>query len=493
MRRGRPPHVFLATVAIVLLIASACGSTSKPEAKDRTASDDTAATATDEGGEGTASPTGGTSRSRSSGTIGASTAEFPPAPVVAGGGPVRLGVGVTANSIKIGFNFSAPLGPAFAIVGFGGTPEGENTERIIIDALVKHYNTHGGLAGRKIIPVYNEYDAANSDSWEVLAAQACEKFVNDEKVFAVAAGHVGFNDALSNCLAKGKTPLMQQQQWPYDTKYIQDYSPYLYQPSRMRPERWVPAYIKGLKDAGYFTKGYKLGLMRFDSPVFTRIAAMMRNELKKLGLVLTSEAVIEAPHSVGDFGPMSSEISSATLQFQAAGITHVIYDEWAGQLPFFGITIADQQDFHPRYGFTSVNLTNTQAQQHSAENLHGSVAVSWLPGQDVAKPDDPRKGGALERCLAIIRAAGVSTNRLYDGTHCDSLFFLEAVLSKTNNITPEGLEATYPKLGTSYDSPYTFATKFGPERPDGASAVRIGRYVDSCTCYRYTSGNVDAG
>ena len=475
------------------LVATACGSTSKTQSTGRTAGTDSPATDGAAGGSGAPGASDAPTRSRSSGTIGAPAEEFPPAPIVAGGGPVRLGVGVTANSIKIGFHFSAPLGPAFAIVGFGGTPEGENNERVIIDALVKHYNSHGGLAGRKILPVYNEYEAASGESWEVLAAQACEKFVNDEKVFAVASGHVGFNDALSNCLAKGKTPLMQQQQWPYDTKYIKDYSPYLYQPSRMRPERWVPAYIKGLKDAGYFTKGYKLGLMRYDSPVFTRIASMMRNELKKLGLVLTSEAVIGAPHSVGDFGAMSSEISSATLQFRGAGITHVIYDEWAGQLPFFGITIADQQNFHPRYGFTSVNLTNTQAQQHSAENLHGSVVVSWLPGQDVAKPDDPRKGGALERCLAIIRAAGVTTNRLYDGTHCDSLFFLEAVLKKTNNITPEGLKATSEKLGSSYDSPYTFATKFASGRPDGASAVRIGRYVDGCTCYRYTSGDRPVG
>ncbi len=416
-----------------------------------------------------------------------------PAPIVSGGGAVHLGTGVTDKTIKIGFNHSAPLGPAFALVGFGGTPEGENTERIIIDALVKHMNAHGGLAGRKIVPIYYEYDATDSDSWDVVAEQACQKFINDEKVFAVVAGHVGGTDALAACMAKGKTPLVQQNQWPYDGKYFKDYANYLYQPSRMRPERWVPAYIAGLKDAGYFNAGYKLGLMRFDEPVFDRIATLIKSELKKRGLVLTSEAVIGTPHSVSAFGQMSTEISSATLRFRQDGVTHVIFDEWAGQMPFFGLTIADQQDFRPRYGFTSVNLTNTQALQHEPSQLNGSVVVSWLPGQDVGKADDPRRGGAHARCAKIFTDAGIAPNRLYNGTFCDSLFFLDQALSTTNNITPTGLGAASAKLGTSYDSPYTWDTKLELGRPDGGSAVRLGKYVEACTCYRYISGDRSVG
>lgn len=480
---------------VLALVATACGSTSKTQSTDRTAGTDAVATEDSVAGSAVPGATDGPSRgrSRSSGTVGAPASEFPPAPIVEGGGEVRLGTGVTANSIKIGFNHSAPLGPAFAIVGFGGEPEGVNDERQVIDALVKYFNTHGGLAGRKIIPVYYEYDAASGRTWDSLAAEACQRFVNDEKVFVVASGHVGGTDALLACLAEGKTPLLQQNQWPYDGVYFREYANYLYQPSRMRPERWVPAYVQGLKDAGYFTSGYKLGLLSYDAPVFGRISKLIRAELAKRGLKLTREEIIGTPQAVADFGPMATQMQNATLRFRADDVTHIIFNEWAGQMPFFYLTVADDQDYHPRYGFTSVQLGNTQAQQHDASQLRGAIIVSWLPSQDVARPDDPRKGGAFGRCDKIFRDAGVAPHRLYNGTFCDSLFFLEATLSKTNDITPTGLSAAGAKLGTSYDSPFTWSTRFAAGRPDGASAVRIGRYNDGCGCFRYTTPDRPVG
>lgn len=389
-----------------------------------------------------------------------------------------MGRGVTATTIKIGFNHAAPLGPAYRAVGFGGSAEGTD-ERSIAEALVKHLNKHGGIAGRKIVPVFFEYDAVTGGTWDSLAAAACEHFITDEKVFAVVSGHVGQTDSLLDCLAKGQTPLVTQNQWPYDAKYYTDYAKYLYQPGRMRPERWVPQYVDGLYASGYF-KGATVGILRFDAPVFDRIQKLFDAEFAKRKLTIAHEAVISTPQSVGDFGTMGAQLQNAIVQFRSKGVGHVIFNEWAAQIPFFFLTQAEEQGYRPRYGFTSVNLPGTIEQQAAPVQLEGALAVSWLPAQDVhLAKNDPRTGtGDIhEQCLKWVNANGYkSASRLYVGTYCDSLLFLKDSFGFTNNITPGGLWSAAPKLGTSYASPYTWKTKFALGRTDGASHVRMLKY-----------------
>jgi hypothetical protein len=430
-----------------------------------------------------------------------------PATPVPGGGPVVMGRGVTSTTIKIGVNHAAPLGPAYAAVGFGGSAEGTD-ERPITEALVRYLNKHGGIAGRKIELSFFEYDAVAGGSWDSLAAAACDKFINDDKVFAAISGHVGQTDSLVDCMAKGNTPLVTQNQWPYDGKYYKDYAKYLYQPGRMRPERWVPQYIDGLADLGYF-KGAKPGILRFDAPVFDRIQALINAELAKRKLPkIEYEAIISTPQSVGDFGGMAAQLQNAIVQFRSRGIEHVMFNEWAAQIPFFFLTQAEEQDYRPRYAFTSVNLPGTIEQQAAVAQLEGAVAVSWLPAQDthLAKLD-PRTGtgGIHEQCIKWANDNGYKTeSRLYVGTHCDSLLFLKKVFEHTNNITPEGLWAAAPKLGTSFQSPYTWKTRFTAGRGDGASHVRLQRYEvrnppcgnrddESKGCFYYTGALRSAG
>jgi ABC-type branched-subunit amino acid transport system substrate-binding protein len=484
------------------MLAAACSSTSKKADETSDADADALATADPRAtGDASATP----AATRSTATIG--SADTPaedvgeaPAPPVAGGGPVKMGRGVTATTIKIGVNHSAPLGPAYQAVGFGGSAEGTD-ERPITEALVKHLNKHGGIAGRKIIPTFFEYDAVTGGTWDSLAAAACDKFINDDKVFAVISGHVGQTDSLLDCLAKGKTPLVTQNQWPYDGKYFKDYANYLYTPGRMRPERWVPQYVKGLKANGFFTNG-RVGVLRFDSPVFGRIQSILNAELKKVGVTPAHIATIAAPQSVGDFGQMGAQLQNAIIQFRSKDVTRVIFNEWASQIPFFFLTQAEEQGYRPRYGFSSVNLPGTIEQQGDINQMRNAVSVSWMPAQDVhLREQDPRagKGDIYEKCIKWVNENGYkSASRLYVGTFCDSLLFLQAALAKTNNITPEGLWTAAGKLGTSYASPYTWKTKFAPGRTDGASHVRIAKYDGKpCEgadgCFRYTGSLINAG
>ena len=67
----------------------------------------------------------------------------------------------------------------------------------------------------------------------------------------------------------------------------------------------------------------------------------------------------------------------------------------------------------------------------------------------------------------------------------------------------ETAEAELSIDGTSYESPYTWTTKFGPGRTDGASSVRIVKYTLNCVtdpesgekrgCFKLSGGDRPAG
>ena len=50
---------------------------------------------------------------------------------------------------------------------------------------------------------------------------------------------------------------------------------------------------------------------------------------------------------------------------------------------------------------------------------------------------------------------------------------------------PADLRAAVDRLGTRFDSPYTFSTRFGAGRHDGAAAWRPLAYDEGCQCFRY--------
>ena len=68
---------------------------------------------------------------------------------------------------------------------------------------------------------------------------------------------------------------------------------------------------------------------------------------------------------------------------------------------------------------------------------------------------------------------------------CEAMFFFEAVFAHAANATGPAFRAAVDQLGTSYQSPHTFATRFIRDHYDGASEVRAIRYDTGCSCFGY--------
>ena len=490
------------TLAVLLLVVlAACGSTnktgrnasSKAKAGEDAGTSDASVAGADTGAaaEGAAAgsgscPGGGPPVCRHPASGGPTGSGSPPrgSPLASGGAPsgarpLPLGVGATATEVKVGVEVTIGLNAAITAVGGKANT---TDETLVANSVANYINKHGGVAGRKLVLVIHGTDKT-SGTWASQAQTTCSDFAEDKKVFAVVSSTVGGNDSLAACLAQHKTPLTEQNFWPYDRDAYNRWGPYLYQPSRAVPERWTRAYVDGLIDQGFFDKGAKIGLIKYNAPQFLRIADAIKARLKQRGMSLTEEASVVTPQSVSDFGQMNAQLGNTILRFRSSGVSHIIFSEYNGIVPFFLLPQAESQGYHPRYGFSSEDLPNTQQQNAPAAQLKRSVVVGWLPPEDIANSEDKRSGNAAV-CLKILKDAGVGDpSRLYTQSTCDSLFFLKAAIDRATALTPAGLQSAVESLGTTYDTAFTWAARYGPGRHDGADAVRPSKWDDACGCY----------
>jgi hypothetical protein len=442
-------------------------------------------TAAEGGGQGGA--TGAGRRSATTGGGGGSIAGVPGARSTAGGAKPAGGPGVTDSEIKVGFMVTANLQAGFAAIGASGQPPDEiDLYRVMVDWA----NAHGGIGGRKVVPVFAETDALSN--WQAQAQAVCARFTEDERVAVAVTSVVGGNDALATCLIGKGVPVVEQNHWLWDGPYLQRLGHLLFQPSRMRPDRAIPAGVATLAEGGYFGSGHRLGVLRFDGPVFERLSRnVLRPALAANGGNLVEEVAIATPGGASDFGGMSAQIGNAIIRFRSQQVTHVMFLENAGILPFFWNHEASSQGFYPRLGLMSSDLPATQASQASPRVLQDSLAAGWAPSLDSnMDPDLIPPNPALEACMGVMEKAGVSNEfglGFYISAACDAMFFLKSTLDNASALTGDGMRTAVEKRGGTYVSPYTFPrTQLGPGRHDGATMMALARYEEApCDCYRY--------
>jgi hypothetical protein len=132
---------------------------------------------------------GGDDDDSTSGTAKASTTTEP-----ATAGDTGLGQGVTADSIKLGI----AVVDYDAIKQFVDFTRGDQQK--IAQTFVDYINANGGVAGRKIIPVYKKYPPIPGAQPSPLSL--CTAWTEDEKVFAVLGVFIDFSGDAQLCLTR---------------------------------------------------------------------------------------------------------------------------------------------------------------------------------------------------------------------------------------------------------------------------------------------------
>lgn len=156
------------------------------------------------GGQGSgATGSTGTTGGAGVGSTGSLSTGGTAGPAAPGGpGPVATGPAAAAPATKSPVEVGVVIFPdvnAFA-AQFGGSADVGNQRQEVLDA-VAWVNTHGGLNGHRVVPVFFEVELTSTDTYAQTYQQICSTFTQDHKV--VAAILVGNAEpGLPACLRK---------------------------------------------------------------------------------------------------------------------------------------------------------------------------------------------------------------------------------------------------------------------------------------------------
>jgi ABC-type branched-subunit amino acid transport system substrate-binding protein len=303
------------------------------------------------------------------------------AAVGAADGAPPAGQGVTATSIKVGITYP----DVAALKGIIDVNPGNY--QVAYTTLINQINAHGGINGRKIVPVFAPVDPLGTAG----AATACTQLTEDDNVFAV----MGFFQAadVACYVQTHSVPIIgasltaaqsAQAKAPWFNNIISD-------------SDLVPREMAIFQHEGAFT-GKKIGVVG-TSPDQAEMNLVL-SALHKMKVNVVQTATNGVPDT--DVAAFNQEYGVIALKFQSAGVNTVVTvgnsgNSWAEALQM------NQSTYHPRIiasdyidldAYVSNKLGYQEPIIKDALTAGGypPVAVVW---------NDP----AMKRCVATIQAA----------------------------------------------------------------------------------------
>jgi hypothetical protein len=390
-----------------------------------------------------------------------------------GGAPIEIGY------LNTGISNAASFGVG---TGMSASPQA------VFQDLVKYLNSHGGLDGRKIVPVVAQTDTADA-SWSADYQAACQTFTQDHHVAAVVGYSFAYIPTFEACLAKARVPHITGGYATGDTETFRQY-PDLVSTTGITDDRRYLVQVKSAVQQGLLKAGDKLGIL-IDSCIEETRAynSVVAPYLKAQRLVPVLEKE-SCAQGASDDAAVIAQIQTAVLKFRSQGVNRIVTE---GPPVLVFALEAQAQGWHPLYLLTSASggasLQGTIPPQQEA-NIHGA---GWMPEVDVAVAHQPSKTAPERRCLAMLKAVGFVPRQYNDFldayTTCDGFSLYETALERDGNSTgATQIVSAIEGLGTSWHgaSMVDGATSFSATKRDAASEYRPWGWVASCRCFAYT-------
>jgi hypothetical protein len=368
-----------------------------------------------------------------------------------------------------------------ALSAFGANGVAFPDGKALANTYVDHLNKTGGIAGRKVKPVFYDYRA--SGNVETSDAAACAAWTQDDHVvgaLGVRAGTTGTNDSLTPCLTKAGVPWMSGEG---DRKKFNQYPSTLYAPSIINLTRLEKAVVDGLAKDGFFTPNAKIGVMYQDNLEMKRaVDEGLVPALRAHGLSLFKKAAT---------GNAFTESSNIELQFATAGVTHVLFVAPGGAAPWQFMQSASQNRHHYRYGVSSDDYPAVVLEQLAPKDqLATTSGFGYRPVGDVNAQQAPPPTKGLAACLKVFHDAGYdtsgATSQLAMAYLCDAFQLLRAGWTDQAQLSTASLREGVERLGRSFAVARAFVARFEPGRlHDGAAAYRMLHWGSSCSCFQY--------
>ncbi|MCA1710597.1 MAG: hypothetical protein LC789_02730 [Actinobacteria bacterium] len=416
----------------------------------------------------------------------------------------KQGPGVTAKEIFVGVRYSENLQQARK--AFGADSVDSGNQKANAKAMIDEINARGGVAGRKLVPVYHADDSTSAETGDQLDQAACETFTRDNKIAVTISGG---GPVFRACMDKaGVLRISGGGLIGADKKSFAD-QPSFVSLGDVSQDRMMAEWVRALQRQVYFsgwdanlgqaapTKA-KVGMLGWDFPDWVRPQdRVMRPALAAIGQPVDPKLVIriQGTESNADAGRFAAEISSAVLRFRDAGVTHIIMLDSDGLITFTFTKNAENQNYFPRLGINTA--TGAQALYSAglipAKSLAGAAGLGWKPLLDLPFGEGPRYLNAdkVKECLEIIRKRSGQTFNSTNAASvalvfCDVMFGVAEAYNRAGPVlnvatAVQGLES----LRGSYRAAAAPKTFIGPGRHDGLENGFDMVWDAGCTCAKY--------
>ena len=499
------------------LLAAGCGSTVQNVSSIRSGNTTDGSEALSVGG-GPAGTSGGAAGTGGGATVPLSGSASATLSVPSGSGgsagasgstaQVSQGVGVTPTQIYVGISYTTNADAVNQSIGATGLTSGD--ERADAQAVIDDINAHGGVAGRKLVPVWARYDAQSQDTDANQDQAICATMTQDHHV-AASIG-IGLTDNFLSCVLKSGAIDVASSNIDPDRAYFRQF-PYYFQIGTLSQDRMMAQLVRSLVRQRYFsgwdtTSGQasatapraKIGVIGYDLPEWSRPTKnVLLPALKAAGYPVDPADVqlVYTPTSTAEDGRTLAEMQNAALKFRQDGVTHVILLDTGGQfLTFFGKD-AKSQHYYPRYGLESGSGMQGiyDAGLTDADQLNGAMGFSWEPSIDLsAAAANKYQTASTKHCLKVMKDR---TGQTYDSTnaasialdYCDEIYlFAKAANAAGPVINRDTLRRAIEGLQYAFAPSLVPESFFGPDRHDGVEDGWDEVWDSSCTCTKFTTG-----
>lgn len=379
-------------------------------------------------------------------------------------------VGITRDSIKLGVlipqDNSSDGGTSFSDVV--GDPKQQ------WNAYISEANAKGGVLGRKIEPVYREYDGLDLDAQRA----ACVYLTEQAKVFAIVNSGGFYGDPILCVTQQHRTPFIGQAGEALD---FYQKSKGLYFSTTPNKDRVLQNMVAAAARDAVF-KGKTVGLLSREGIDAIPVDRSLKPALKAQGITITYEARISADDSAAQ-----SQIPLEVQQMKSKNVDFIMLATGLIVANVF-VQQADSQRYNPQYmtsDFASggadiytIGMPATFAGAITYTALRTGEARAGMPE---ARQDKACRG-IFERRTGK-KLDPKSTEYSITVTACGILNqFVTGMVGAGINPTRTALSKALQAIG-SWDVPFSGAGSWRPGKFDAPDVVRRGTWKSDCRCW----------